>query len=419
MKILFVTDKYFPKPFANAVCAQDMIEHFIKIGYEVHVLAFQDGYTEKISNWKGAIVHTIKPDYRLQLYYYADNFPNNSNSKLATKIASFLSKSKGFLLMPMQPFYSISFPIRIKKKLDALHQQFDFGAIVAMYHPFDGTLGATLFKRQNPKIPLAIYNVDTMEKPALKKYFGGIFADFFRWEKFFLGHCDAYFFMQSRSERYKQNRFLPWSEKLFEVDLPRFSIQDYQINCLQDDPYDRPAEHWVYAGSLNEHDYPVSDLIEFFLSLPGYPKRVLHFYGRGSQLEKIQLAEKSTAGRIIAHGYTEFEQLKARLFYADVLVSVKYSNQISAKTFEYLSYRKPIVHFSGHPEDPNVSYLTKYPKSYVVKTYLKTNWNDCADFLQWMGEQKNVQCDVDMLCQIYQKNTPAYSVEAIIKKLKI
>lgn len=419
MTILFVTDKYFPKPFANAICAQEMIDCFLEIGYEVHVLAFEDAYTKQISNWNGAYVHVIKPDCRLQLYYYADNFPTQRSSKIARKVASFLSKSKGLALMPIQPFYSIAFPLRICSKIEKLHERYQFDGIVSIYNPFDGALGATIFKKKHPEVPLVIYNVDTMVKAALKKYFNGIFADFFRWEKLFLKYCDGYFFMESRKDRYQQTRFLEWKDKLIGVDLPRFSVKKFNRVCEVEDPYVRPAEHWVYAGSLNAKDYPVADLIDFFLGLPQDKKRFLHFFGRGNQLEKIRQWEKTSNGKVIAHGYTEFEQLKANLFYADVLVSIKYSNQISAKIFEYLSYGKTIIHFSGNIEDPDVQYLNKYPKAYIVKTYLADEKKSFAQFLSWYQQQNDINCDDKLLNELYQKSTPEYSVDKIIKQLKI
>ena len=41
-KILVLTDKYFPRPYANAMCAQELIRVWTRRGDSVDVLAYDD-----------------------------------------------------------------------------------------------------------------------------------------------------------------------------------------------------------------------------------------------------------------------------------------------------------------------------------------------------------------------------------------
>ena len=42
MKLLVLTDKYFPRPYANAMCAQDLIRVWSQQGHTVDVIAYAD-----------------------------------------------------------------------------------------------------------------------------------------------------------------------------------------------------------------------------------------------------------------------------------------------------------------------------------------------------------------------------------------
>lgn len=114
-KILVLTDKYFPRPYANAMCAQELIRVWTRRGDSVDVLAYDD-FDGTPDRWEDNAVYYVKPDERLRLFYYADTYRNTPKGKTAHILANILSKVKGTILLPWQPFYSFSFPRRIYKK---------------------------------------------------------------------------------------------------------------------------------------------------------------------------------------------------------------------------------------------------------------------------------------------------------------
>ena len=86
---------------------------------------------------------------RLRLFYFADAYKNTKKGKRANFFANVLSKVKGALLLPWQPFYSFSFPNRIYKKLCELTTENDYDAIVAILNPIDSCIAANRFKKKN------------------------------------------------------------------------------------------------------------------------------------------------------------------------------------------------------------------------------------------------------------------------------
>ena len=415
MKILVLTDKYFPKPLANAVCAQELIRVWNNCGHTVDVLAY-DNYDETPREWEGNRVFYVKPDLRLRLFYFADAYKNTKKGKRANFFANVLSKVKGALLLPWQPFYSFSFPNRIYKKLCELTTENDYDAIVAILNPIDSCIAANRFKKKNKNIPYVVFSVDTLKKAFLQKYVSTKFADGSFWVKRILKCCDAYFYMQSRREEYAYKKYDKYRDKLVETDLPRFKIKD----CSKISPYDfgEPAEHWVYAGSIGGVHYNSDGLINIFKKISNNRKRILHMYVRGEEARRIaDIAQKENLN-IKVHGYVDFATLERVMASADVIVSLKTSDQVSAKIFECMSYGKPIVHFSGHKEDPNVGYLEKYPLCKVVKTYsndIRGEILALENFLKTIS--KGTCIDVTDLKIIFYKSTPEHSAKEILEKV--
>lgn len=411
-KILVITDKYYPRPYANALCAQELIRAFQKRGFEIDIIAFQDSGIEMPRVYEGSDIYPVQPDWRLKLFYYAENFPQKALAKICKLGAHFFSKSKAIFLLPWTPLYSFSFPRRIYHLMERLQTENHYDVVISILNPFEGTYAAMKFKQKHQDIPFIIYAVDTIEKSRFHSGITGKIADPFFWEKRFLDACDAFFYMQSRSERYAQVRFQAWRDKLIVTDLPRFTLQDYEILPYS---FGKSGEHWVYAGSLGGVHYPVEDAIKFFLSLPQDRQRTLHFFGRGQGLKTAQRAQKEAQERIIAHGYVDSKTLQSILCSCDVLVSIKYSDQISAKIFEYISYRKPIVHFSGHPEDPDVIYYQKYPLAFVVQTYKADFEQSDERLMDFLERIKGTTVSQEELLRIYETNTPEYSINRILE----
>lgn len=383
MRILFVTDKYYPKALANAVCAQSIAKVFADSGDQVDMIVYQDsGYTAP-QEYEGVRIHTIKPDWRFQLFYYSRNFPEARLSKLAAKTASLMSKSKKMLLLPWQPLYSFSFPKRILDKMELLNSENKYDIVISVFASFENALSGMWFKQRNPECKWCLYTLDTFinhrQTWLPEKWRRAGF-----WLPRFLNTTDLFIYMKSREHEYEDARFDRWRYKMKPADIPLLEEKKIESETRNDSE----CETWVYAGSLGKPHYDITEAINCFLALPETRKRVLVFYTSGEASEEVKQYEESSGGRVVCAGYIEHDKLIGVYKEADVLFSVKTSDQISAKIFEYMNYGKRIVHFSGCKEDPNQVYVEKYPKGIVIKTYCDENaacseklnaWLNCSD----------------------------------------
>ncbi len=415
MRLLILTDKYYPKPYANAVCAQELVRVWNDLGHTVDILAYAD-YDGTPSEWEGNRVYYVKPDLRLRLFYFSDAHKATKKGQRALFFANILSKVKGMLLLPWQPFYSFSFPNRICKKIKQLNIENNYDAIIAILNPLDSCIAMNKFKKKNKGVPYIVFSVDTLKKSILQKYFSKNFADGSFWVKRILKYSDAYFYMHSRREEYSCRKYDKYRCKLVETDLPRLKFKD----CSNIVPYEfgEDAEHWVYAGSIGGIHYNSDGLIKVFKRISTNHRRILHLYVRGEEARKIADIANREKLSIKIHDYVDFATLERIMASADIIVSLKTSDQISAKIFECMSYGKPIVHFSGSNEDPDVEYLNNFPLCQVVKTYSDNLMGEIFALEKFLRSLSTVgRVNVIDLKTLFYKSTPEYSAKKILSEV--
>ncbi len=415
-KLLVLTDKYFPRPYANAMCAQELIDVLSKENCSVDVVAYED-FDGTPSKWNGNDIYYVKPDERLRLFYYADKNRNVWKGKLAFITANVLSKVKGTILLPWQPFYSFSFPRRIYRKMCELQEKKQYDAVIAILNPLDSNIAACRFKLEYPNIPYIVFCVDTLRKTFVEQNVGKTFADAFIWEKKILQKCDSYFFMSSRREDYAPARYEPYRHKLRETDMPRFKVKD--VKNIPKYDFGEKAEHWIYAGSIGGPHYDPDGMFEVFNRISDNPKRILHLYTRGREVERIKKLVKSEKMNICVHGYVDADTLKSIMATADVIVSLKTSDQISAKIFECMSYGKPVIHFCGHKNDPDVDYLEKYTLGHVVKMYANNKETEIEDLISFLKDAVGRTADLEKLKNTFEMSTPEYSAKRILEEIEL
>ncbi len=411
MKILFLVDKYYPKPYANSVCAKNIIEQFSSDN-DIDILAYKDSGIIGPSKQGDANVFYVKPDLRLRCYYWFDNYPTTRKGKFKRIIGSFLSKFKQIILFKYIPFYSFSFPKRISKKILKLNKENKYDLIISMLHPFDSNYSLYRLKKKNKiNTKWIIYCVDILCNPKIDNLLYKITKkenDHTYWNLKFLKYCDGYVYMESRKNEYLNSKYDMYRNKMKSAEMPMFV--NYSFENIQNIEYYPEYENWCYFGSIGGVHYNYSKVIEFFMALPNDKKRILHFYSRGKEVSELKKIKGDNYHIIMTHDYVAQEEMVLIQKKADFLVSLKTSNQISAKFFQYIALKGRIVHFSGTIDDPDVKYLEKYPKALIIKMYDSSIDEQIRYFLDREKEEK-IDFDVDSL---FLTSKPEYSKKVIL-----
>lgn len=408
--ILIITDKYFPKSYANAVCGQNIADVFTRNGYSVHFICFKDSGIETPTLYKNCHIHSVVPDLRLRLYYYSDNYRNKRLGKIAGYFASFLSKTRQIFTYLVKPFYSISFPKRIERKIEKLDKEYCFESIITLYIPFDGCLAMYNYKKRNIKKKWIIYCIDTISESKYDKFIDkylGIKVNRYFWVDKFINLCDLYIYMESRKKEYIKYGKI---DRLKEANLPNIVPKKY-TNIKNND------KEWFYLGSIGGVHYKYEKMIDFCDELINKIDIRLNLYCRGNDVEKLK-QYVSKKKNIYVNDYVSHEEYERIIEKSLVLVSVKSSNQISAKIFDYISANKIIIHFSCQKDDPDVYYLEKYKNAIIVKLYEDNSLEDkIDDFIKNYNNIINNFEDNNSI-EEFEKCTPEYSFNLMSEVIK-
>ena len=360
MNYLFIVGKYYPKPLANSVCCQNIIDVITSKGNEVDVICFEDE-EEKLDTYHGCKIHYVKPDAKLRNKYKADYYAGTKQGKKYFRRMKMHSLLRKILTFNYEPFYSFSFPRRIRKLVNNLAQEKKIDCIVTCFHPFDGVYAVYKAKKKGKlsNIPWVIYTLDNVDNIKLRKIFKSRSTHNY-WCKKFLKYSDGLIYMSSRKKDYDVKLFEPFKDKLFEADLPSLIVYKLLDNKNNKDI-------WTYLGAMDKDHYDPHFTIEFLSQCDEFSNSEYHFYSRGNQVGYLLEKQKEYPNNLFVNNYVCKEEVEKIMNNSTGFISLKTSNYISMKTFEYIASGKPIIHFSSSSNDPNAVYLEKYPRAVVIK----------------------------------------------------
>ena len=408
MKILFLTDKYWPKPLANAICAQNIADSFIESGHSVDILAYSEEGIQTPKEHNGVRVFTVKPSRQLRLINYARNFPDSPDANHCMKKGLRLSRIKHAALLPWFPLSSISAPKRMEEKVEELYGKYQYDIVVSVFSPFEAAVSGLRFKRKHPECFWALYTLDTFVN-LRQSHIPERLRDAHYWIPKFLTTADIFICMKSRIGWYEEHGYCSVGKGVVVSDIPMLTKSP---NFMNSDSQNKSG-NWVYAGSLYKTHYDVTDLLVILEYLCKDDGPTVHFYSSGAEAESLKVHPLCKAGKIAVHGYVDHDELMRIYDRADVLLSIKTSDQISAKIFEYMTYGKPVLHISSCKKDPDIHYVEQYAKGFALKAY-EVGPDEGARLIEkWMSEEAGYsQKNIDL--SDFEMNTPAYTRNLLI-----
>jgi thiamine pyrophosphate-dependent acetolactate synthase large subunit-like protein len=128
----------------------------------------------------------------------------------------------------------------------------------------------------------------------------------------------------------------------------------------------------------------------------------------------IEKFSGETQGRIHHGGMVSFLQGQEILQNSDVLISIgnRDSDMVPSKTFEYMSYCKPIIHFYTFKEDPVISTLSQYPVALLLDTNgpIQSLVEQTKEFLSTYSK---MSVEPKIIRELLYENTPEFSIDLI------
>ncbi|MGN9160346.1 hypothetical protein [Clostridium sulfidigenes] len=147
---------------------------------------------------------------------------------------------------------------------------------------------------------------------------------------------------------------------------------------------------------------------------------ILHFYIIGNCYEIVNKYVDISSGKIINHGSVDKEKASKVVVQSDILISIAEKNgiQMSSKIFEYISNRKPIIHFYTVDNDVNLKILNKYPLSLCLKQDINNLDENVNKFNEFCSQYSNGNLSFEDVEKLYCDATPKYTANVIKELMK-
>lgn len=397
-RVLVITQGYCGKAAANGLCAQTLVKELQNRGVQVSVISCE--IEGNVAEDNSSVIPV----------YYA------TSQKAITYSSTYISKVfryiKRVIRYSFTPKYNKVLVRDVEKAAEEVICQSRPELVLCTFFPTEALLAGYRIAKKHPECKLVSYELDSVTD--------GIVGSIGRLGKYILV---SYRLLLNRIYRRAKtimilkchenswtNEYKRHSKKMRVVDLPLLCDNHYE----NDDAAEQSLR-LLYSGALDKEYRSPAVLLAAFSALQE-PTAKLEFYSRGCDEE---LGEAAAADeRISCFGYVDQSTLTNAIRKADILLNIgnRVSNSLPSKLITYMTYGKPIIHFSLQENDVCVEYLKKYPLSLVIGK--NDEVSETAERLKtFIQEVRGKSVPYEVLRHNFCSNLPSYSVDILLQDM--
>ena len=407
MKILFIVTDYYS---ANGICAKEVMNCLASHGHEVHCLS--NCRDLSFSNSSSIFYHYVKPRF----YYRVINSikPDNIFKKVFLLFIRFLNSLKMLLMYPFLPLISPRYVRRVFQTAKSICTNSNVDVIIPVYSTIDTVIAATNLKKENGKLLLVPYFLDSLsggfpsrilgEKRTMKRGFS--------FEDKLLPFADLIIMMKSSKahyEKYASNK--TYYTKIVFLDLPLF---DAKTGLNEGRNKKDDALTITFVGSMPTFRSP-----KFFVSIF---KRIkddnirLLFVG-DSRYDAFLKKSSIEDNRIVVIEKVDHDTALEYVSKSTFLLNLgnTIANMTPSKIFEYISSCKPIISTAPIKNEPSIPYLNIYPFSLILyeTDSLERNVEKLSSFI---SEMQTAIIKPETFKNFFYLNSPEAFYNALFEK---
>ena len=410
MRVIFVTDSYFPKPSPNALCVSKLKGEFERRRIDVHIVALRTFDRETILVPDNNSVTFVEPNRAYSALIQANT---SGDSKKIARLSK-LFRLRGAVYGLFWPLMSLR---HLNNYVNALRHVLDQSdeetVVIGVYKSLEAALAGAIVKKTYSKAFYILYTLDAVSGSIIPTIYGRrsiAMNSIRRWEKRLFGSYDKIYLMESHRDYYS-NVYYDWCrEKMRFVDIPLLykAEKEDNSNTL------KGAKRLIYTGYLSR---TAANPIYFLDMLDniGDLNISVDFYGKCSDAEITARIERSPYAEY--HGPVPAEMIPQIQNQATALLNFGNDTPcaIPCKIFEYFSTGKPVISMFKIDDDASRPYMSKYSLSLQLDERLPI-YENAMKFRHFINDsQQYSQVDA---AAIFQANTPGATVDAILEDLK-
>lgn len=398
-KILLVTDDFLPIPSANGVCIYNLARSLKDRGNSVKVLA-----NRKNSECRNEQIDGISI---IRINYL--NFIRSIKNKTIQQIVVRANLLLHFSVYPLTSFIAL---FRYNKAIYTIIKEQQIELVITTNNPFIGCLSGVYAKRKfGTYIKFVVYDVDSFTNTLPGRFLSLAKKrkKIWKWENYILNHADLVLIMRNHEKYYDHEKYKQIKEKIRIANLPM--IYPY-LSKRQKAIKGVHGIYCVFIGTISQKYRNPKIVCEIFARISDTN---LHFYGKiDNSIRIINRFSEITHRKIQHMGMIPFLEGQAILQCADVLINIGNceSDMVPSKTFEYMSYCKPIIHFFYFKDDPVIDALSRYPAALLLDANeaIQSLVKKTEEFLRSLPEQR---VEPKVIQELFSENTPEFSIDLI------
>lgn len=392
-RLIIVCGILYPHPSPTGLCALRYAS-LLKEDYEIEFISLSsNGYAEDV-DYAGFRVHTLI-SRRLSL----EHRTKGAVQKVVHGIGSV--QLKLFLTGNLRWYRRA-----VRKKLEQLHNQRPIDVILTVCSPFPAHQAGMDFKQKHKEVRFCAYTVDPFATPNRIVPMGRKYYDLIATERKVCESTDCLFLseeaLSSRQDVYGR--------------VPNVIALPYLLPEAipgRNDYFNNEAINCVYAGSFYKEIRNPEFMLKVFSALNGQ-NIVLHLFSSGCDDIVRQYAQNNN--KIVTHGYVSQEELRDVYTSCDFLVGVGNATHefLPSKTYEYLSFCKPIIFFN--PKGFHNAVLDNYPHALQISDETMVD-SATIQLETFIVEKKSVCVSHDELFKLFNSNTTTNIKTVLLKGL--
>ena len=388
--IVILSTLYLNIPSANGLCARNLAEAFRRMGHKVFVVCYDKDTLED------------EPDRDCIL-----TVPQPVNN-IRNPFQKIVSTSK-VILGSIEPLLKENLVNSYYKKLCEINKMANIDAIVAMFFPFESVEAMCRFSSEYPKTKTFIYELDSVGDGVLdlvtKKVYNRVYVNWLR-EKY---RSASFVIVMNSHKKYWINQFgNDFACKMRLADLPIITKQQVNTNVVNNSTI-----KMIYSGIIEKRYRPANYLLSVLQELEKKIDYEFSFFSKGDCEKDIAQTAKKVKS-IKQCGYISPNELLKITSNADFLISIgnRVSRSVPSKLISYISYGKPIIHFSSQIDDVCKEYLLKYPLALIISQ------NDSVEksverIIQFISETKGKVVSFSRILELFKENSAEFSCDLL------
>lgn len=392
-KILLLSTYFLDNPSANGICAGNIAKELQRIGHEIYVVC----YKSENDNYQ----------FNEERYYTIDRIRPRELSSFK-KIKYKTSKIIKLILGSSSSLLDNELVDNYYRMIDEICTYRLIDVIIAVTFPLETVQALSQFKKRNPEIKALVFELDSIGDGVARSLFQSFFNRVYNnWLKKVYRIIDSIIIMQSHQDYWMRVFGQRFSDKLGISDIPVLSEKHKS-------KYDNLAQvSMLYAGLIEKKYRSPSYLLSIVRELKKTLEFNFTFYSKGDCENEIAKVAVDVEG-IEQKGYVSNEELEQCILNADFLISIgnSVSRSVPSKIITYMSFGKPIIHFSSQIDDVCKNYFNRYPLALVIDQKMSIG-DACNRISDFIDNKRGETVDYITVQSMFYLNDPSYSANLI------